>query len=160
MRPRRPSLKRWRPVLAWFLLTVGLNLLWEIGQISFYTLWQHANTVEITEAVVHCTFGDLAISIGTFVLVAVITGRREWPVARARGGRALALCLGLAYTAWSEWRNVYVLGSWSYGPDMPTIAGVGLLPMLQWVFVPLATWALLRALFYRDRNASGDKASI
>jgi hypothetical protein len=52
-----------------------------------------------------------------------------------RGG-ALAISLGLAYTAFSEWYNVYEAKAWSYSPHMPLVGGIGVAPMLQWFVVP------------------------
>lgn len=42
----------------------------------------------------------------------------------------------MAFTAWSEWYNVYRAGAWSYAPKMPTLYGVGLSPLLQWLIIP------------------------
>jgi hypothetical protein len=67
-----------------------------------------------------------------------------WPLADIRRGGIIAWPLGLAYTAWSEWRNVYLLGSWQYADSMPTLAGIGLLPLLQWTLIPPLSWLLLR----------------
>lgn len=42
----------------------------------------------------------------------------------------------LAFTAWSEWYNVYRAGRWSYTASMPTIFGIGLSSLLQWLILP------------------------
>ena len=42
----------------------------------------------------------------------------------------------IAFTAWSEWYNVYRAGSWGYTASMPTIFGIGLSPLLQWLILP------------------------
>jgi hypothetical protein len=43
----------------------------------------------------------------------------------------------MAYTSWSEWYNVYRVGSWRYTELMPTIFGIGLSPLLQWLILPI-----------------------
>jgi hypothetical protein len=45
----------------------------------------------------------------------------------------------MAYTAWSEWRNVYVAGNWGYTAGMPLLFGIGLSPLLQWLVLPPVT---------------------
>ena len=42
----------------------------------------------------------------------------------------------MAFMVWSEWYNVYRTGAWGYAPAMPTIYGIGLSPILQWLFIP------------------------
>jgi len=58
--------------------------------------------------------------------------------------------LGLAYTFYSEWRNVVVRGSWAYSNLMPVIPALetGLSPLLQWLIVPIVglAWARRTAL--------------
>lgn len=71
-------------------------------------------------------------------------------------GGALAVTGALAYTAWSEWYNVYRAGSWGYTASMPLIFSIGLSPLLQWLILPpvlvLAYRRLVPALF--DRHSS------
>lgn len=137
---------RLRLLLAWLALTLGLNLLWEAAQLPYYTLWVEGDSIAIATAVAHCTAGDVLIAASVFAAVSLMLRRADW-VSAARGdGRALALVLGLTYTGWSEWRNV-AAGAWAYASTMPTIAGIGLLPILQWIVVPLLTWAILRRIF-------------
>ena len=44
--------------------------------------------------------------------------------------------VAMTYTAWSEWHNVYETGSWGYTAEMPTISGIGISPLLQWLVLP------------------------
>lgn len=48
--------------------------------------------------------------------------------------------VGLAYTGFSEWLNVYVRQSWTYSALMPTMAfgtiRIGLSPLAQWLIIP------------------------
>lgn len=47
----------------------------------------------------------------------------------------LAAPAGLAYTAFSEWLNTGILGSWAYTAWMSTLPliGAGLVPLMQWL---------------------------
>ena len=52
--------------------------------------------------------------------------------------------VGVAYTAFSEWRNVYRLSA--YTDAMPLVLGIGLSPLMQWILVPLLAVMALRLL--------------
>ncbi len=63
----------------------------------------------------------------------------------------LAIALGVAYTGFSEWLNVYLRRSWAYSDWMPLIPlgghRIGLSPILQWLLVPaFSLWAASRRL--------------
>lgn len=53
---------------------------------------------------------------------------------------AVAACRG-----GSEWLNVSVRGSWGYADGMPTVLGIGLAPLAQWIAVPFAAIFAVRA---------------
>lgn len=134
----------WRFVFARFvpLLAAG-NLIWEILQLPFYTLWQEGTPRSRLFAILHCTAGD--VMIGTVALLAsvMLFGRRGWP--RFRHGRVLgaATTAGVAYTVFSEWVNTQVTMSWQYAESMLQVPplGTGIAPLLQWIVVPpLAYW--------------------
>jgi hypothetical protein len=46
------------------------------------------------------------------------------------------MAIGVVYTVFSEYLNVYLLEGWAYSYWMPMVAGIGLVPVLQWVVVP------------------------
>lgn len=116
-----------------------LHLVWETAQLPFYTLWQSGTWREIVFDVLHCSAGDVMIAALTLFFALVLFGSESWPHERARGVLLAMLAFGLVYTVYSEWLNVNVRRSWAYAPSMPMVPplGTGLLPLLQWVFVPL-----------------------
>ena len=71
--------------------------------------------------------------------------------------RNLTIAFGLAYTVFSEWLNVVVRAAWAYADWMPIIpiAGlrIGLSPLLQWIVVPGAAFAIMRRV--TTRRAKG-----
>jgi hypothetical protein len=136
-------------IAIWILITLALHLAWEILQLRYYTIWNHGNYQTIASAVLHCTLGDGLISAALWFAAGALLRNWRWLCADIWRGGMLVWPLGLAYTAWSEWRNVYVLGSWQYADMMPLLAGIGLLPLLQWILVPPISWLLFRHLATR-----------
>jgi len=138
-------------IVAWTALSWVLNLAWETAQLPLYAIWYEANAPYIAYAVLHCTVGDGLIAAASFALAAVCLRESDWIKSRPWRGGTIAVAAGLAYTAFSEWQNVYQLGSWAYAPTMPLIFGIGLSPLLQWLVLPVAGILLLR--FFRGRRA-------
>ena len=50
----------------------------------------------------------------------------------------LTTLLGVCYTVFSEWLNVFVREGWAYTDWMPVLPllGTGLTPVLQWLLLP------------------------
>jgi hypothetical protein len=142
-----------RVALRWLLLAAALNLVWEIVQLPLYTIYHEASPAEIAFAVAHCTAGDVLIALATYSLASVVARDFAWPVHRPGTGTAAAVVAGAAYTAFSEWLNVSVRGSWAYAQSMPQVWNVGVAPLLQWILVPTLTLYLIRA---SERAGAGD----
>lgn len=130
------------------------HLFWETAQLPFYTVWYDGTARENLVAVVHCTGGDVLITITALLIAALVAHFRRW---RPFGGRMVltAMVLGVGYTILSEWLNVEVWRSWSYSSLMPVLPwfGTGLSPLLQWLVVPGAAFAI-------SRRATGSVASF
>ncbi len=133
-----------RALLVWIGLALPLNLAWELAQLPLYTIWREATPGYIAYAVLHCAAGDGLIAAFSFIAATLVTRRSDWPLTAAPRGAAAAIVLGVGYTVWSEWYNVYRLGSWAYTASMPLVGGIGLSPLLQWFAVPIATLVLWR----------------
>lgn len=131
-----------RVLLVWAGLSFPLHLVWEVAQLPLYALWRESDLLHIAWAVLHCTVGDVLIACACFGMVSVGSRTTQWPSSQRRLGLALLLIGGVAYTAFSEWFNVYRLGSWGYTAAMPTVWGIGLSPILQWLLVPALTMRL------------------
>lgn len=132
-----------------FLALLGLlNLVWEVAQLPFYTIWQRGTWREIVFAVLHCTVGDILIALFCAGAAFLLVGKR-WP-RNARTRQIFAgyfIGFGLTYTVFSEWLNVTVRKSWAYSELMPVILPLdtGLTPVLQWIVVPiLVSWLTRR----------------
>lgn len=131
-------------IWRWAILALGLHLLWEIGQLPFYTVWEEANAWRIALYVTHCVLGDVMIATLAYLAVALAWRQADWPRQRPWTGGIMLVVLGLGYTVFSEWYNVYRAGAWAYVESMPRILGIGLTPLLQWLVVPIAMLMLVR----------------
>jgi len=138
-----------------------LNTVWEIAQLSLYTLWEEGSLPSIAYAVLHCTLGDVAI--GTLALVFALIASRARAVETWRW-RQVALFLvipAVGYTVFSEWMNTVARAGWEYSALMPVIRflglEIGLSPLLQWMVIPpLALW--LAKVAPCARNAPSPRA--
>ena len=141
----------------WSALAFVLSLVWEIGHVRLYTIWMEADGLRIAWSIFHCSLGDVLIAVATFALAALALWRVDWPGSRPWTGGAIAVIGAMGFTAWSELHNVYHTGAWGYTPDMPTIYGVGLSPLLQWLVIPpvmvLAYRAVLPVMTRGKRNS-------
>lgn len=135
------ALRRW---IRWTVLAFLLNTLWELAQLPLYSLWQDSDRSRIAWHVVHCIAGDVLIASILFMLVAAVLKSPDWPNGSPWRGGALFIGLGVAYTAFSEWHNVYQVQAWSYAPEMPLIGGIGLAPLMQWLLVPILVAIIFR----------------
>ncbi|MGC2518172.1 MAG: hypothetical protein WA373_03585 [Burkholderiales bacterium] len=142
----KPLLKK---ALRWAALSLALNLVWEIAQFPLYALAGNPSALGVAYAVVHCTVGDVIIAVAGFVLAGFALRDPDWPSSRPWTGGAIATAFGLIYAAYSEWVNVYQVGSWGYAPDMPLVFGIGVSPLLQWLVVPLLSLSIFRMRTHR-----------
>jgi hypothetical protein len=136
---------RWPFIFRYMISMATGNLLWEILQQPFYTLLQTASLAYLIFAIVHCWIGDLMIAalclaLGIFSS-RILQLRQFFPM-----GALVTLLAGIAYTIFSEWRNMSIHHFWSYSTYMPRLpfVGTGLLPILQWILVPMIALYLVR----------------
>lgn len=139
----------------WSMLAFTLNLVWEIAHVRLYTLWATADRMTIAWSVLHCSLGDVLIALTLFTLAGFALQKADWPLSRPVAGSVITVIGAMAFTVWSEWFNVYNIGSWGYTTDMPVIFGIGLSPLLQWLTLPPLMTIAYRAswppLFDRGR---------
>lgn len=146
----------WLPALGTYLGVIGgSNLVWEVLQLPLYTIWTTGTLAEQAFAVVHCTGGDLLIALSALVAALLVTWAVDWPHRSFRRVAIVTITIGVAYTGFSEWLNVYVRQSWAYSDWMPTLTvktvRIGLSPLLQWLVVPILAFVAVGAVV-RDRQ--------
>ena len=130
----------------WMGLTFVLNLVWEFAQLRLYTLWYSADGIRIAWSLLHCTLGDVVIALAMFVVAGIMLWCVDWPELHPWPGGVIVVIGTMAFTAWSEWYNVYRAGNWAYTASMPMIFGIGLSPLMQWLILPPVIVAMYRRL--------------
>ena len=115
---------------------------WELLQSPFYADTFAINWTRVLYFRIHCTVGDILILLCAFWLVALVWGR-SWSENRSVLSLLLFVASGVAYTIFSEYRNVHVAQNWAYSSWMPTVRGIGLVPVFQWLVIP---WWVVRAI--------------
>ena len=141
----------WLRTLRRYLAFAALaNLVWEFAHMPLYTLWETGTTSEIIFAALHCTGGDILITLSSVMLALTLVGRPTWPAVGRWRVIVLTLLLGYAYTVFSEWLNTEIREAWAYREAMPVIPVIdaGLSPVLQWLCIPVAAfwWAMRPAV--------------
>jgi len=103
-----------------------------------YSLWRTGTPEELVADVLTCTGANILIGTASLVSGLLLTGRiTRWR--RLSLGTIAATCaVGVGYTVYSEWVNVYVKGTWAYSDLMPLVPvlEVGVSPLAQWVVLP------------------------
>ena len=119
--------------------------IWLLLAQAIYTIWSTGTRLEILFAIIHCTAGDLLITVFALALAALAARIGRWPFFGNRMALT-AILLGLGYTVFSEWLNTQVRQSWSYTEAMPLLPpfGTGLTPFLQWLIVPAIAFGYVR----------------
>lgn len=133
----------------WAVPAFALNLVWEIAHARLYTLWAEADRMNIAWSLVHCSLGDVVIALAGFAVAGLALRQADWPLSRPWAGGTIVVVATIIYTAWSEWYNVYQVGSWAYTANMPMIFGIGLSPLLQWLILPPLMTIAYRALWQK-----------
>ena len=131
----------WLHTLRRYIIFVaGAHLLWEFAHLPFYTIWDTGTPSELVFAAVHCTGGDILISVSSVMLALFVVGDVTWPSGAHRRVVLLTVLIGVAYTIFSEWLNIVIREAWAYRDIMPVvpIVDAGLTPVLQWIAIPIA----------------------
>jgi hypothetical protein len=133
------------PELSLSIWSFLLNFFWEVTQTYFYTL-EDAPFHTMLYGWLHCTLGDVLLTLGSFWLISLISWNRRWFLKLTKTNLAGFVLVGVGYTLLSEWSNVHIFKSWVYNELMPIIPliRVGLFPVLQWIVVPSVIIFLLR----------------
>jgi hypothetical protein len=131
----------------------ALNFLWEMSQARFYSSMEGLPFWSATWLCTRAAAVDVTLLGLCFVIAALVARDAAWPVHPTWKAIAtfLALCL-LATAAIEHW--AIATRRWSYSSDMPMIFGIGALPLLQWVLIPVLS-VFVFCLAFRTERASG-----
>lgn len=134
-----------------------LNFPWEMLQAPLFADMRSSQHAAATLACLQATLGDMVIMLLAHAVVALRARDRRWILA-ATGKQLMGfVAVGLSITVLIEWlatRGLWV-SNWTYAETMPLFpgTGVGLVPMLQWLLLPLlAVWFTRRQLVGATRD--------
>ncbi|HVS30682.1 MAG TPA: hypothetical protein VMS98_04420 [Thermoanaerobaculia bacterium] len=136
---------RW---LAWTAVTFAMHFVWEMSQAKWFVGMAELPFWTGTFLCLRASLGDIVITAVAFVSAAAASRTLLWPRLRRTLPFTMFMLVGLIITIAYE---VFALrtGRWSYGPEMPTLFGIGLLPLLQWTIIPPIEVVIFRALWRR-----------
>lgn len=132
-------------VVGGVLATFAFHFTWEMLQAPAFL-----NFAESTSAgTIRCfvaALGDVLIAAGAYGITAFAFRSTTWPLrAHWMVPAATWVAVGVIATViFEHW--ALAQGRWAYGPEMPLVFGVGVLPLLQWFIVPMLTLGLVRRL--------------
>lgn len=137
-----------------------LHFFWEMVQVPFFADMTSARHWDVVWLCTRATFGDANIAIGAYAIAALICRDWFWLVSgRRQISLSAYLTAGLVSTILFEYWATGEGQRWNYSELMPTVSwmGTGILPLAQWVFLPLVTvlvvkWMLLGWLTLRGIN--------
>jgi hypothetical protein len=138
----------------YFFLTTSLNFVWEVFHLPLYTLWSEAPIESIVYSVLHCIAGDVFIALIALSIGLVLAWARNFPLERFWTVATITILAGFAYTIYSELHSTVVTKGWSYSAAMPTLFGVGVSPMAQWLVIPGFIWVYLNSKMKRSWQCS------
>lgn len=136
-----------------------LNFAWEILQAPLFVGMAEMPHAQVTKACLQATVGDAVIMLLAYGVVSVIVRSRNWILASKGWQLSLFVAIGVSITAGIEWLATrgYWVANWNYLPTMPLVPGtdIGLVPLLQWIVLPLLTvWFVRRQLPHRAQAAT------
>ena len=144
-------IRRWA---VFALIVFALNFVWEMAQGKWFASMQGLPFWHATLLCLRATIGDLAITAAAFAVAAAVVKDVIWPVGqRVVFATTLFIAFGLAVSITYELLAVSA-GKWHYGERMPTLFGLGVLPLLQWLMLPVAEVMLFRVIWRRRWGAS------
>lgn len=130
-------------VAALTLIAYALHFSWEMAQAKWFTTMSELPFWTATAWCARAAGWDVAISAFAYTAAALTARSWRWMRGRSLLPFAVYLVSGLAVTVAIEWWALSS-GRWRYAPAMPTVFGVGLSPLLQWIIVPLLLIAVVR----------------
>jgi len=133
---------KWYRILSLIGFIFVLNILWEIST-SF--LYVYAPDFSFSQHVLMSSLASLGLII-TFLL-AVSLGHRnlKW-IDKPSAMDYLAIIAAGMLTSWKIEMYALDAGSWFYTPLMPTIFGLGLVPLIQLFIITIISLIIIRKL--------------
>jgi hypothetical protein len=129
-----------------------LHVAWENWQILFYSGMADARHADAVWLCTRAAFGDANIALLAYVLAALTIRSWRWPLSSSRLAPAAYIASGIAITVIIEHFATEVWNRWHYSDWMPVLPllGTGVLPLLQWLLIPLLSLSLAKMKIRRS----------
>jgi hypothetical protein len=125
------------------LATFALHFAWEMGQMPLFTPMDRLPFWQGTAWCARAAGWDMVISAAAYLAAALAARTIQWPRQRSASPLAIYFLVGIGTTIAIELWALSV-GRWQYREGMPTVAGVGLAPLTQWILIPAVIVLILR----------------
>ena len=114
-----------------------LNFFWEVVHTNFFTFKAMPYNM-LLNGWLHCVMGDIIITVVAFWIISLINRNRKWFLKMNTFNFTGFVAIGLVYTFYSEHKHLFHFKDWAYNESMPLVpfTGIGLTPVLQWLFIP------------------------
>lgn len=150
----------YQPWAAIALASGALNLAWELMAMSRYDVLTgtRGQPGHFTGCLV-ATVGDVGIALVSYAGASAVCAQ-DWIRHPRVLPATITLVSGLLITAVLEYVNVHVLHRWTYGAGMLLLAGIGTVPLIQWLVIPpVVLWLTHRHFAGRplERIHGGDR---
>lgn len=133
------------PLFAIALAAYALHFAWEMGQASLFTPMDRLPFWQATAWCARAAGWDVVISAAAYLAAAIAARSIVWPRRSTWWAATIYFLAGLGITIAIE-RWAVSAGRWEYREAMPTLAGIGLTPLLQWIVIPAAILAITRRI--------------
>jgi hypothetical protein len=140
-----PGRRAYQPWLAMAGFAFLIHFAWEMLQAPFYAGLSEARHWPEVLRCARATLGDVGITLAGYAVGAVSARDRYWVARPTPRVTALYLVTGMCLTVALELYSVRLTARWAYGPSMPVVLGVGVLPIAQWLFLPPVVLWLARS---------------
>lgn len=127
-----------------------LHFFWEMVQVPFFVDMTDAPHWDVVWLCTRASLGDANIAIGSYAIAALISRDWFWAVSGwRRVNLSVYIAVGLVVTVIFEHWATGEGQRWNYSELMPVLSwtGIGILPLAQWVFMPLITVLVVKWMF-------------
>jgi hypothetical protein len=127
-----------------------LHFFWEMAQVPFFADMPDASHWQVIELCTRATVGDANIAFSAYALAALFTRDWFWITKPWRLSTLLMyFAVGLIVTIIFEYWATGAGQRWSYSDLMPKmpLLGTGVLPLAQWVVVPIVLIYTIKWMF-------------
>jgi hypothetical protein len=133
-------------VVRLFFVAVAINLLWEMAQMGLFA--STGSWIRDSAGCFWASLGDGGMVLAIYAAGALVFRRLDWFRRPGVAGYAVMLTIGVILAAAFELAALRS-GRWAYTswmPQLPMMAGLGVLPMMQMMILPPIIFKVASAL--------------